>query len=921
MVHEQDGRFWAWTAVELVAAYDLTRRADAVRLDPAQRLAEAVRDQIAYVDRLLAVRPGEVVALRITRAAPRSLRIHLLGRVLGDSRAAAVSRATDLAERLADVPSHVAAERVTDDAAVQAALSPFAPAVGGLAQIAKRVRTQSVARADAGVPAYVAIEPFSREIEDWTPLLGVLAGYRHPISVTVSLSPDTVPAGVRHTLEQEATRLARLREPFDMPADTGGRIRYPADSGAALLQPIFVDALNRYADRAFRFAVTVASAYPLDETVVEAVGRTMSPAIGDRTARHDPGMVPTGYAVLRPAGPAEFELLRNAQASLEPATLPSAELHRLLAQDSGPGRHGLVALRGLVDRTEAPSLLRLPVALDGNVPGFRVLAPPDTDQVVDAVKGPSLLLGYQGGSTNSEVRMALGDLPRHAFIVGTPGSGKTNTALHLCEQLWRERVPFLVIEPVNAELDDYRWLATRPGFEDLVILTVGDESVAPLRLNPFDVPPGTTVTAHLSNLLSCFEAAFGLWDPLPFIYRRALVQVYRRRGFHPEDRGGPQHAGHWPVLSDLVAALAEVTAALGYSGDIGRNIDAAANLRAEALAEGACGPTLNCRTSFDLSTLLQRPVVVELAGVGDNAKEQALVTLLLLSAVRGHRRASRPTGMHVLLLEEAHRVFPRATATAGDMKEANAQALAAERIAQGLAEDRKYGQSYVLVDQQVGKVADDAYKITNLKVMHRTAASDDRQLLGATMSMHPDQVESAATLRPFEALVSHNRLDRAVTVKVPDVRAADAAARNADEAPLADEDELRRRFQALLGTSSFAAAMAPYGECHDCRHRCRFRRQAESVTADQTESARLVGLAQPTNGGWPALAESLVRLAGDFPGTADADALLDYRTCVFIHALRTANPPHRWTDRGREKAVRWVDRVRLELTRRPGELA
>lgn len=223
--------------------------------------------------------------------------------------------------------------------------------------------------------------------------------------------------------------------------------------------------------------------------------------------------------------------------------------------------------------------------------------------------------------------------------------------------------------------------------------------------------------------------------------------------------------------------------------------------------------------------LLQRPVIVELAAVGDNAKEQSLITLLILNAVRTHRRglgaaaAQRP---HVMMIEDVHRIFP----TGGDQKEGQAQALAIERIAQGLAEDRKYGQAYVLIDQQIGKVSEDAYKITNLKVMHRTPSLEDRNLLGATMPMQGDQLESAARMRPFDALISHDGLDAAVLTTLPDVRRLDAEARGMAEAPLAQDRALRRRHQLLLATSNFAAAMAPFDECDGCTHRCVFRSQA-----------------------------------------------------------------------------------------------
>src|SRR5687767_8898350 len=124
IVLEQGGTCWAWSALEITAAYDLTRRADSVRLDPAQRLAAAVREQAAYLDRLLAVRPGEVVALRIVRTAPHALRMWLLGRVSAPDVAAATARAGELADRLAAVPAHLAVERVTQAADIQAALAP-----------------------------------------------------------------------------------------------------------------------------------------------------------------------------------------------------------------------------------------------------------------------------------------------------------------------------------------------------------------------------------------------------------------------------------------------------------------------------------------------------------------------------------------------------------------------------------------------------------------------------------------------------------------------------------------------------------------------------------------------------------------------------------------------------------------------------
>src|SRR5205085_4534905 len=101
-----------------------------------------------------------------------------------------------------------------------------------------------------------------------------------------------------------------------------------------------------------------------------------------------------------------------------------------------------------------------------------------------------------GGETGNELALAPGDLTKHALVVGVTGSGKTNTCFRLLEQAWAggRGVPFLVIESAKSE---YRSLLHDPAFRGLRVFTVGDETTAPLRLNPFEVPAGVLVQSHL----------------------------------------------------------------------------------------------------------------------------------------------------------------------------------------------------------------------------------------------------------------------------------------------------------------------------------------------------------------------------------------------------------------------------------------
>lgn len=109
--------------------------------------------------------------------------------------------------------------------------------------------------------------------------------------------------------------------------------------------------------------------------------------------------------------------------------------------------------------------------------------------------------------------MPVDDLTRHGFVCGVTGAGKTNTVFGLLQSVHQFGVPFLVLEPAKAE---YRKLLRNPRFgADLQVFTIGDETVSPLRCNPFEVPPGTSVQMHLDLVRSLFVASFGMWDPLP----------------------------------------------------------------------------------------------------------------------------------------------------------------------------------------------------------------------------------------------------------------------------------------------------------------------------------------------------------------------------------------------------------------------
>jgi hypothetical protein len=165
--------------------------------------------------------------------------------------------------------------------------------------------------------------------------------------------------------------------------------------------------------------------------------------------------------------------------------------------------------------------------------GFAVNTVPDFDAMPPPVKGGgTIYLGnvvHRTRPTETCYTISAKSLPRHSFVAGVTGAGKTNTIFQLLSQVAAQDVPFLVIEPAKTE---YRRLvhALPPG-RRMQVFTLGNEMVSPFRLNPFEVLPGAAVGVHIDLVRSLFAASFGMWTPLPQILEQCIYQIYQDKGW------------------------------------------------------------------------------------------------------------------------------------------------------------------------------------------------------------------------------------------------------------------------------------------------------------------------------------------------------------------------------------------------------
>lgn len=376
----------------------------------------------------------------------------------------------------------------------------------------------------------------------------------------------------------------------------------------------------------------------------------------------------------------------------------------------------------------------------------------------------------RGSHTGGWFTIPRADIAKHGLVVGVTGSGKTNTMFHLLDKLWGAKIPFLVLEPAKTE---YRDLLRRGEFQaHLRIYTLGDERFAPFRINLFAFEIATAenrihVQTHIDFLKSVFNAAFILYAPMPYVLETCLHEIYEDKGWDltssqnrrlpPAERGKEHNWPVFPTLTDLYNKIEEVVDRLGYEERITRDVKAGLKARVGSLRLGGKGLMLDTRQGISMTELLSRPTVLELERIG-NDDEKAFVIGLILTRLYEYRivqaksGANLPALQHVTVFEEAHRLLKNTRTEVGS-EEANTKAQAVEAFANMLSEIRAYGQGVLIAEQIPTKLAPDAIKNTNLKIMHRMVAADDRQVMGGTMNLDEVQLRIVAALRAGQAAV------------------------------------------------------------------------------------------------------------------------------------------------------------------------
>ena len=383
----------------------------------------------------------------------------------------------------------------------------------------------------------------------------------------------------------------------------------------------------------------------------------------------------------------------------------------------------------------------------------------------------------------SKIHLGCDQLDRHVFVAGVTGSGKTTTCQTL---LLSSGWPFLVIEPAKTEYRGLRFpYVDADGKErkalcpDLLVFTLGDDTVAPFRLNPFELIPGESVTARVDMLMASITAAFDMEAAIPQLIERAIYACYEDCGWSVDDNTNAQFEDPFadgvfafPTLSDVLRKTEIVVNEQGFDERLKKDYIGSINARLQGLTLGAKGFMLDCPRSVDFMKLLDRQVVLELEPIPNAAQKSLIIGFVLTNLLQAVKRKFQTTNAkvkHITLIEEAHRLLSKPEPGCNP-----SQRQAAETFADMLAEIRKYGESLVIADQIPGKLTPEVMKNTNTKIIHRLFAQDDKEAVGHTMGLEREQAQFLSNLQVGRAVVFNGNWPRAVQVQISQTFRTDA---------------------------------------------------------------------------------------------------------------------------------------------------
>ena len=313
--------------------------------------------------------------------------------------------------------------------------------------------------------------------------------------------------------------------------------------------------------------------------------------------------------------------------------------------------------------------------------------------------------------------------------------------------------------------------------KDILIFTLGDDNVAPFRLNPFEFFPHENITSRVDMIKASIESAFDMEAAIPQLIEAAIYKCYEVKGWNIATSKNNLYENPFadgvyafPTLSDLIQMTEEVVGDQDFDVRLKQDYIGSIKARLQGLLIGAKGLMLNTARSIDFKDLATKNVILELEAIRNPSEKSLIMGFILTNlneAIRANYNEFRERGekfKHITLIEEAHRLLSKYEAGDSQNKKQGVEAFA-----DMLAEVRKYGEALIIVDQIPNKLTPEVLKNTNTKIIHKLFAKDDKEAVGNTMALNDEQKDFLSNLKPGRVILSTTGINKPLQVQIKEL--------------------------------------------------------------------------------------------------------------------------------------------------------
>lgn len=353
-----------------------------------------------------------------------------------------------------------------------------------------------------------------------------------------------------------------------------------------------------------------------------------------------------------------------------------------------------------------------------------------------------------GQITNKKVELDNKSLNMHTFITGSTGSGKSNTVYQMLTELHQDKISFLVVEPAKGEYKD-----VFGNWEDVNVFSTNPKIAPLINLNPFKFPDSIHVLEHVDGLVEIFSVCWPMYDAMPAFFKDAILKSYEKTGW---DLGSSTFEGdevEYPDFEILAEELERLIDDTDYSAEVKGNYTGALVTRVKSLTVGL-NKFIFTTNQTPYQELFDENCILDISRVKSAETKALLMGLMvyILNEYRVDTKAGNNSGLkHVTVLEEAHNLLKN---TSGSESELIGKSV--EMLTNTIAEIRTYGEGFIIVDQSPSSVDIAAIKNTNTKIVLRTPEANDREAVGRSVGLTPNQVNEIAKLPSGVAVIYQN---------------------------------------------------------------------------------------------------------------------------------------------------------------------